>query len=324
MAKPSPEVVHDDDKEPRDAALYGRTSGPRQLTVPEQLKLCRKRADDLGARVRFVLKDEGLGAQNLERPHFQRVLQLADERRINLLVVWKLDRMVRSLQDLLNAYRWFEERGVGLVSVTEPFDTSTAFGRFSFRGIASAAELERDLIKERVSLGRARQAANGQWPSSTAPLGYRIGPDGRLEVEPTEVPVAKRIWSMYVARTPMTEMTLRLGEDGVVSRKGVPFSTNSIRGILNNPIYRGQETIMGITRARPELRLMAPRTWNAIQKRRQGPPVKNDASKRREQAIANVFEAYTSAHAEEQDGLVFSDVKKMNWQRQEVPQPARP
>lgn len=284
------------------AAIYGRVSRPGQATVPEQIRLCRAKAAQIPARVQFILKDEGLRAQDLTRPGLQRLLRLAEERRFNVLVVWKLDRFVRSLTDLLQAYRYFERLGVDIVSVTEPFDTTNPFGRFSFRGIASAAELERDLISERVQLGRQRQASEGKWPSSRPPLGYRIGADGRLEVNQDETTLVKRIFRSYARGMAITDLTLRLGREGVLSRRGKPFSPSTIHSLITNPIYRGTETIMGIVRTRPDLRLIDSRTAKRIDDRAGKRLPSNMKRALREQAIDNVFSAYQEFHGGPDEG----------------------
>lgn len=98
------DALEPDDHRPQAGAVYGRTSGPGQTTVPEQLRLCRRKCDDIGVPVRYVLHDDGLKAQDLDRPMFHRLLALASDGAIDAVVVWKLDRLVRSLTDLLKLH----------------------------------------------------------------------------------------------------------------------------------------------------------------------------------------------------------------------------
>lgn len=253
---------------PDEAALYARTSTPKQKSIPQQIDLCQRRCDELGAKVRFILKDQGIGAKDIERPMLHRLLDLVRQRRITLIVVWKLDRLVRSLQHLLALHEFLQAHGVRLVSITEQFDTSSSFGRFNFRNIASAAELERDLISERGHLGRYSMALAGKWPHNNPPYGYDLGVDRRLAVNKPETANVGLMFRWYAEGVPQPEIARRLGERGVTTKQGRSISATLVGKVLHNELYRGKLSIMGIEHARSDLATVLESTWSRCQDRR--------------------------------------------------------
>lgn len=277
---------------PLRAAIYARVSTPKQQTVPQQVSTCRDRCDHLGYRVRYILKEEGWSAKNTERPQLQRLLQLCASGDVDVIVIWKLDRLVRSLRDLMNLHRQLEAWGVSLHSVTEQFDTSSAFGRFNFRNVASAAELERELIAERARMGKMGQALKGRWPTQRPPLGYGLGKDRTLVVNEEEAAIVKRIFTAYGAEVPLTEIARTLAMEGVVTRMGRTLSTGAIQSIVTNPVYRGELTLLGITHSRPDLRLVDEKTWWAAQARKGKRMQDGKSATRRQAAIDAVFADY--------------------------------
>jgi site-specific DNA recombinase len=275
-----------------EAAIYARVSSPKQASIPQQVELCRKRLESLGHRVRFILKEEGVSAKSIDRPRLQQLFQLCQDGKVDVVVVWKLDRLVRSLRDLLNTHNYLKGLGVGLISVTEQFDTTTSFGRFSFRNIASAAELERELIGERTSMGKLALASRGCWTNQIPPYGYDLGPDRKLQINPTEAEIIKRVFRDYAHGVPITEISRQLSTEGHLTRRGRTFSTGALDLILKNPIYRGEWNVMGFTQKRPDLRLITTRTWNQIQGHKPGTRRDSKAAERRRLAADNVVEDY--------------------------------
>ena len=276
---------------PKNAAIYGRTSTPKQASIPQQVDLCRRRCKDAGYQVKYILREDGKSAVE-ERPKLQQLMRLIAERRIQIVVVWKLDRLVRSLQDLLNVHSFMQINGVGLVSLTEQFDTSNAFGRFSFRNIASAAELEREIIAERSVLGRYSMALQGKWPGNNPPYGYDLGEDRRLMTNKAESVNVGMIYRWYDQGKPMTEISRLLSERHVVSKHGKTLSQVTIGQILKNPVYAWKLTIMEIVHDRPDLRQVPQALWERCQKRRGTPNKDENGELRRKAAIDAVFDDY--------------------------------
>ena len=284
-------------------AVYARVSTPHQKTVPVQIDLCRAECERRDIKPRYILKDEGLSAKTEDRPGYQRLLNLIGERRIDAVVTWKLDRLVRSMKHFVDFADLLDKAGVALISLTEQIDTSSAFGRFNFRNIASVAELERELIAERSQLGRYRMAQQCRWPNPSPPLGYALDSKHNISKDVAEAKIVQQIFSWYNRRVPLTEMSRRLAERGVRGRHGRPMSTGTIHALLRNPIYVGRPRIMDVEHARPDLRIVRDSTFAQVFARRGRRCTDEGGDARRTRAMDNVLEDYL-AYLSAQDSLV--------------------
>jgi site-specific DNA recombinase len=286
------------------AAIYARIS-PRpkkpgrraveSFSIEEQQNVCREACKRFGWPVRYVLVDRLESAKDLDRPSLQKLLDHVEAGRIGVVVVWKLDRMWRSLRDTVNLFEFFTESGVAFHSCTEPFDNTSSFGRFVFRNVASAAELERELIRERTQMAFHWRARQGLWIGRAPPYGYSRDAEGHLTIEPDEASVARQIFGLYMRLKSMEAVVEDLQRRGIACRKGVSWSQNRIQTILTNPIYAGRMAIAGVEHARPKLAIVTPFAFDECAKlRARG---KSRRSKRAddhvERAIASVFADYS-------------------------------
>ena len=231
------------------AAVYARTSSPNQrfnYSIREQVNRCWKHCGPRGWTVRYIFVDEGESGKTVERPKFQLMLEKAKNGSFNVIVFWKLDRLCRSLVDLVNVEKALREWGVGLCSVTEFIDTTTSIGRFNFRSIASVAELERELIGERARLGLHALAKEHKWPNPHPPLGYSKHRDGRLRVNEEEAKLVRRIFEMYLKEKSMPQVAFNLNNEGIRTKRGKEWNARAVRGILANEIYVGRYTVAGV------------------------------------------------------------------------------
>ncbi|MBU0976352.1 recombinase family protein [Patescibacteria group bacterium] len=131
--------------------IYCRVSTKDQKTE-QQLQELREYCKRSGIEVVEEYIDEGISAFNKNRPAFQQLIEDVRKRKVNVVVVWKLDRLSRSLKELLQTVELFSEYNVKFVSYSQPIDTSTATGKVFFSLIGAFAEFERDLISERTKL----------------------------------------------------------------------------------------------------------------------------------------------------------------------------
>jgi site-specific DNA recombinase len=227
-----PNEQADRDKErPLFAAIYARVSTPNQkigYSLDEQVRICREHCDMMGWKVRYIHMENGSGA-NTDRPKFQIMMEKARMGRFDVLVFWKLDRLCRSLLDVINLERELCEYGVSLRSVTEQIDTTTSVGRFNFRSLASASELERDLIRERSKMGMYALARQHKWPNSFPPLGYNKIEDGHLVINEEEPKIVRRIFEKYIEYKSMPEVAFRLNEEGIKTKRGNNWTTPSVK-----------------------------------------------------------------------------------------------
>ncbi len=140
-----------------------------------------------------------LSGATLERPGLRRALQEARAGRFDLLLVYRVDRLARSVRGLAQVLEELDQAGVAFRSATEPFDTSSPAGRMMVQMLGVFAEFERATIIDRVIAGMERKAARGGWMGGPAPYGYRIE-GGELVVNESEAPLVPRMFELYARR----------------------------------------------------------------------------------------------------------------------------
>ncbi|HWI61163.1 MAG TPA: recombinase family protein, partial [Symbiobacteriaceae bacterium] len=173
------------------------------------------------------------------RPALTRLRRLCREGAVDAVVVYKLDRLSRSVVDTVKLVLEEWEGRVCLKSTREAVDTATPMGRQIFYLLVSYAEWERSVIRERTSAGKWRRAREGRNPGAVAPYGYRNAPGGRFLLEHAEAPVVRRIFAEALGERSARQIAARLNADGVPSRKGSGWSAPVIAKILRNPCYMG-------------------------------------------------------------------------------------
>lgn len=227
-----------------DAATYARTSTEQQKSCNEQQEQCRNLIDDRGWRHRFKLQDEAHKGASPDRPAYKQLIELVDEQRVNVVVTWKLDRMFRSLKEASTAQELFQARKVALVSVTEPFDTTTSIGKFVFGFLVNVAAFETDLIKERSLLGYERRTREGKWTGPNVAYGYRTDRNGRLKIHSAESKTLVLMHREYARQKGDGRLAAWLNTHGHDCR-GKPWTAERVRRALTNPIAVGDLTVRG-------------------------------------------------------------------------------
>lgn len=248
-----------------DAATYARTSTEQQKSCTAQQALCRELIDKRGWHQAFRLQDEGHKGGSADRPAYQRLMELVEERRIQVVVTWKLDRMFRSLKEASTAQETFRECDVALVSYTEPFDTTTSIGRFVFGFLANVAAFETELIKERALLGYQRRAQEGRWTGPHVPFGYRRDADGKLVVEAEEAATLRYMHSHYARAGGDHQLAVHLNAASML-RRGQPWDTERVRAALTHPLSIGNLTLRGATQHHPSLAILAKKRFTKTAK----------------------------------------------------------
>ena len=185
--------------------------------------------------------DQASGAKR-ERPGLQQALRDASLGRYDVLLVYRVDRLCRSVGLLAELLAQLDHVGVGFRSATEPFETTTPSGRMMMQMLGVFAEFERASIIERVVMGMGRKAAQGRWVGGTQPLGYRRAPDGGgLVIDEAEATVVRLMFDLYVNDLAGShEIAARLNESGHRTKAGRPFSFKSVLTILKNRMYVGE------------------------------------------------------------------------------------
>lgn len=227
-------------------ALYIRVSTDEQAREGYSLKTQRefleKYAEQQGWKVYDVFEDDGYSAGTTNRPAFQRLLRQAQEKRFDVVLVYKLDRFSRKLKDLLTTIEELEAWGVGFKSATEPFETTTSSGKLMLQQLGSFAEFERARIAERVFPGMVRSVKEGNWHGARYyPFGYRYNKETKqLEIDPEQAAIVRLIFTMYLAEQSTSRITGYLYQKGYKTPSGGDFSTHFVGTILKNPIYIGK------------------------------------------------------------------------------------
>lgn len=277
------------------AAIYVRTSSANQrfgYSIDEQIRRCWERCEAKDWQVRYVFADEAESGRDTERPEFQRLLSTVEQGTIDVVVFWALDRFCRSLVDLVQIEEHLDQWDVSLQSVTEHLDTTTPVGRFNFRNLASAAELESDLTSQRVQMGMYGLAKDHKWPNNQPPLGYDLLDDGRLQVNNSEADLVRRIYRMYVQEQSMPQVAFRLNEEGVRTKSGEEWSTQSVKKVVSNELYIGEYCVAGYEEYVEEYRIVSDDLFERVEDTRYRFQSRDMATERKESKSKRILEEY--------------------------------
>jgi site-specific DNA recombinase len=225
-------------------AIYRRVSTDMQveegISLDNQLHRLKAFAESQGWAIVIEYADEGISAKDIEhRPGIQQMLDDAEQKKFDVLLVYKLDRMVRRVRDLHEILQHLENHEVMFKSATEPFDTTTPAGKLFITMIAAMAEWERETIAERVYDNLKHRAESGMRNGGPAPFGYDYNENGELIPNPEEAKWIHFIFNKYKTNGSQN-IAKMLNKYGVKTKKGSVWSDFAVRFILNNPIYCGK------------------------------------------------------------------------------------
>jgi len=225
--------------------------------------------------------DGGYSGATMERPALKRLFEDIDCGAIDLVVVYKVDRLSRSIGDFAQMMERFDEHGVSFVSVTQQFNTTTSMGRLTLNMLLSFAQFERDIAGERIRDKLAATKKKGMWVSGPPPLGYRLrkeGEDRKLHVLLEEAALVRKIFAGYLEAPSLVELALRLNAEGHTTKRwetkaghlrgGQRLTRKYIHSVLTNPTYLGKipHTEAGERRNLPGLHeaLIDERLWGEV------------------------------------------------------------
>lgn len=249
------------------AAIYARTSASKRghhYSIDEQVSRCWRRCDRQGWEVSFVFTDEGETGTDTERSGFQSMLRMAEHGQFDVVVFWKLDRFCRSLADLVKTEEKLDNWDVSLQSVTEYIDTTSPVGKFNYRNLASAAELESDLTSQRVRMGMHGLAKQLKWPNKEPPLGYDLTEERKLTPNEDEADLVRRIFRMYLDERSMPHVAHLLNEEGISTKTGGEWSRWAVKQILSNELYRGQYNVADYEEHEEEYRILSDELYEEV------------------------------------------------------------
>lgn len=216
-----------------------------------------------------VYEDAGISAKDIKhRPAMRKLLWAAKREQYDVLLVWALSRLTRSVSDLYALSELLSSHGIGLVSYTEAFDTSTPTGRAMMGLLGVFAQMEREITAERVQAAMAERAAQGKRTCNCV-LGYDLDGKDSLRVNAREAEHVRYIYNSYLECGSLYAVVKRVRAAGIRGKLGGEMSAESIKKILTRPIYIGYNSRHGeLIRGRHEP-IIERKTWEEVQERLQ-------------------------------------------------------
>jgi site-specific DNA recombinase len=220
--------------------------------------------------------DGGRSGGNMERPALQLLLAEIHEGKVDVVVVYKIDRLTRSLADFAKIVEIFDAKGVSFVSVTQQFNTTTSMGRLTLNVLLSFAQFEREVTGERIRDKIAASKRKGMWMGGVPPLGYECR-NHKLIVIEQEAETVRHIFRRYVALGSVRLLRDELEAHGIAGKSwtsvsgrswgGKPISRGALYLILQNRIYRGEIVHKDESYQGEHAAIIDPASWEAVQQR---------------------------------------------------------
>jgi site-specific DNA recombinase len=219
--------------------------------------------------------DGGFTGANMDRPALHKLLGEIAAGRVDCVVVYKVDRLSRSLLDFARIIGEFEKHGSTFVSVTQQFNTSTPVGRLTLHILLSFAQFEREIISERTRDKKAAAKRKGKWTGGYLPLGYELDAHGgRLLVNAGEAQQVSAIFELFAKLGSVDATVAELQQRGWTTKSwvtakdkphaGTPFTAASLTRLLHNELYTGSVSYRGQLYRGEQERIIAPRLWKRV------------------------------------------------------------
>ena len=208
--------------------------------------------------------DGGVSGGTLERPSLRRLLADIERGLIDVVVVYKIDRLSRALMDFAKLVEVFDANNVTFVSVTQSFNTTTSMGRLTLNILLSFAQFEREVIGERIRDKVAASRARGIWMGGFVPLGYDAK-DRKLLVNEAEAALVRRIFEGFVETESGTKLVIMLRAEGATTKRGRPLTKSDVYRILSNRVYLGEAVHKGTAYPGEHDAIIAQAQWDAVQ-----------------------------------------------------------
>jgi site-specific DNA recombinase len=198
--------------------------------------------------------DPAFSGGNLDRPALKRLLADIESGKVDVIVVYKIDRLTRSLADFAKLVEAFDAKSVSFVAVTQQFNTTTSMGRLTLNVLLSFAQFERELSAERVRDKVAASRRKGKWTGGTVPLGYEAK-DKKLVISKSEAETVRTIFRLYLELGSFSKLVGELDRRKIITKRrntkvpkyrgGIPFTYGPLAHFLKNRIYLGETHYAG-------------------------------------------------------------------------------
>lgn len=235
--------------------------------------------------VRDRYDDGGVSGGTLERPALRRLLLDVENGLVDVVVVYKIDRLSRSLMDFAKLVDIFEANQVTFVSVTQSFNTTTSMGRLTLNILLSFAQFEREVIGERIRDKFAASRRKGMWMGGHPPLGYEVRAR-KLIVDEAAAAAVLDIFERFAKLGSATKLAAVLKAEGVTNRNGRPLDKGFLYRLLNNRVYLGQAVHKGVSYPGEHEAIVPRPLWDRVHEiLRESPRVRAGRSRARTPAL---------------------------------------
>ena len=223
--------------------IYARQSVDKKdsISIETQIETCRRKASSDDVK---IFADKGFSGKSTDRPEFQTMMKDVRKGRATKIIIYKLDRISRSLIDFLGMRQEFAKYNVELVSCMEDFDTSTSIGKLLLNILMMFAEMERETIQKRIKDNYYARGEKGLYLGGYAPFGYEKVETtwgGKktytFEEKPEESAILQQIYEEYIDGASLAEIARWLTVDKIKTARGDRWSPNTVSRILKNPVY---------------------------------------------------------------------------------------
>jgi DNA invertase Pin-like site-specific DNA recombinase len=188
--------------------------------------------------------DGGFSGGTLERPGLKRLMADIEAHRVDIVVVYKIDRLSRSLMDFARLVEVFDRNGVTFVSVTQSFNTTTSMGQLTLNILLSFAQFEREVIGERIRDKFAASRKKGMWMGGYVPMGYAVK-ERKLVIVESEATLVHSIFKRFARLGSGTRLVQQLASENARNRYGKPIDKGALYKLLNNRVYIGEAVHKG-------------------------------------------------------------------------------
>ena len=207
--------------------------------------------------------DPGYSGGSTQRPALQRLLRDAEGGRIDAVIVYKIDRLSRSLSDFVKMVDLFDRHQVSFVSVTQQFSTTSSMGRLTLNVLLSFAQFERELAGERIRDKFLASRRRGMWMGGWVATGYRLE-ERKLVVEPEEAALVQHIFQRFLQVGSATKLVQELNASGHRTRRGKPFDKGILYKLLSNRTYVGEVEHKGAAYPGEHAAIVDRDTWDKV------------------------------------------------------------
>ena len=271
------------DGAPKRCAIYTRKSSEEGLDQNFNSLLAQRQACEASVKsqagegwrlIRTAYDDGGFSGATMDRPALKALLEHVREKRIDVVVVYKVDRLTRSLADFAKIVEIFDAHGVSFVAVTQQFNTTTSMGRLTLNVLLSFAQFEREVTGERIRDKIAASKQKGMWMGGTPPLGYDLR-DRHLVVNKAEAETVRLIFRLYIGLKTLRRVKEELDRKSVLSKQwasrggvrhgGYAFGRGALYHLLANPIYVGEIRHKNVTYPGQHEATIERATWDRVQ-----------------------------------------------------------